>query len=499
MTPSAYDSRPTRWLLLLLLLLPLTVHAQPAPPDFSPDAVELRIMTFNIWIGGELVDFGKVIEAIQAAEADIVGLQEAGGNTARIAQALGWQHYSERMHIVSRYPLIDPPGADGRYIFAQMRPGQVIALSNLHLPSDPYGPYMLRDGETLEDMLENERTLRLAALQPFLDVLAGLAAQGYPVLLTGDFNTPSHLDWTEAQVGVVAHVPFPVAWPVTLAMTEAGFIDTYRAAHPDPAAKVGMTWTPGYPAPRLRENELVDRIDHIYASSGVVVVNSEIVGEPGGPDVDFAVDPYPSDHRGVVSTVRVVPAAPPLLTAVKRRVITQGDEIVVFYAAPEGEATDRIVIVPVGGVVPDDNLMSLPPMEAEFFGAVTFGSYTLTPGEYAAVLVGTDNTELARSRFWVLAPGAQPRIATAQPAYTVDEAIRVEWANAPDNRYDWIAVYPAGESDLYNYLAFVYTESASAGSLTLDALGLEPGAYEVRLMRDDWYVVLASASFTITE
>ena len=42
-------------------------------------------MTFNIWLGGDVVDFGNVIAAIQASQADIVGLQEAEGNTRRVA------------------------------------------------------------------------------------------------------------------------------------------------------------------------------------------------------------------------------------------------------------------------------------------------------------------------------------------------------------------------------------------------------------------------------
>jgi hypothetical protein len=56
---------------------------------------------------------------------------------------------------------------------------------------------------------------------------------------------------------------------------------------------------------------------------------------------------------------------------------------------------------------------------------------------------------------------------------------------------------------LYNYLGFVYTGARVDGSLALDeeTLGarLEPGRYDVRLMRDDVYVVLAAARFTVTK
>jgi endonuclease/exonuclease/phosphatase family metal-dependent hydrolase len=461
--------------------------------------VELRVMTFNIWVGGELVDFNKVIEAIELAQADVVGLQEPGGNARRLAEALDW-HVSERMHIISRFPLIDPPGANGMYLFVQIAPGQVVAMSNVHLPSDPYGPYLVRDGEALEAVLQNEADTRMPALQPFLDVLPGLVEAGYPLFFTGDFNTPSHLDWTAEAAEVMPHIMYPVEWPVTQALEAVGFVDTYRAAHPDPVAVVGMTWTPGYPVSRpLDEGEVVDRIDYVFAAGQAEVVDSQIVGELGGPDVAIGVVPYPSDHRGVVSTVRVMPIAPPLFTAFDRRVLRVGDPIVVRYAAPTGEDTDRIVIVPVGASAADEGLMSLPPMEADFYGAVTFGSQTLAPGAYEAVLVDGNGEEHARNQFWLLARDAVPEIRTTQPSFTAAEAITVEWQNAPDNRYDWVGIYPAGESDLYNYLGFLYTEQASSGEVSFSDLGLAPGDYEVRLMRDDWYVVLASSTFSVTE
>ena len=54
------------------------------------DPVTLRLMVFNIEEGGAGVDLGKVVEAIRRADPDIVALQEAMGNTARVADALGW-------------------------------------------------------------------------------------------------------------------------------------------------------------------------------------------------------------------------------------------------------------------------------------------------------------------------------------------------------------------------------------------------------------------------
>ena len=137
-------------------------------------------MTFNVWLGGDVVDFGKVIETIQASGADIVGLQEPEGNTRRIAAALGWPYWSDRLHVVSRYPLIDPPEARGEYVLAQIRPGEVFALANVHLTSDPYGPYAVRDGRPLARVLALERRTRLPEIRAELRALRPATRRGHP-------------------------------------------------------------------------------------------------------------------------------------------------------------------------------------------------------------------------------------------------------------------------------------------------------------------------------
>ena len=59
---------------------------------------------------------------------------------------------------------------------------------------------------------------------------------------------------------------YVVEWPVSRKLEELGFHDSYRAIHPDPAAKPAFTWTPGYPIGTVSPDEVHDRIDFIYAA-----------------------------------------------------------------------------------------------------------------------------------------------------------------------------------------------------------------------------------------
>lgn len=43
---------------------------------------------------------------------------------------------------------------------AEVTPGRVVAVANTHPPSDPYGPYLVRDGGSRSDVLKLERDTR---------------------------------------------------------------------------------------------------------------------------------------------------------------------------------------------------------------------------------------------------------------------------------------------------------------------------------------------------
>jgi endonuclease/exonuclease/phosphatase family metal-dependent hydrolase len=490
-------------------------------------AVRLRVMTLNIFYGGDELNLTsgnwcsrpdgcpetlvKVIEAIRAAGPDIVGLEEAERNTRVIAEALGW-HHSERTQFISRYPLIDPPGGDGIYIFAAIAPGRVVALANVHLPADPYGPYLVRDGASPEEVRALEESLRLPAIRDQLRLLPGLAAAGIPVFLTGDFNTPSHYDWTEAVAAVREEVRYPFDWPVSVALADAGFSDSYRVVHPDPVAVPGFTWTPG--GPESVRDEVHDRIDWVLAAGPARAIGSQIVGEVGGPDVDFAVDPYPTDHRGVVSTFETTPGEAPILVAVGSRRVTVGEDLVVTFHA-RGETDERVALVPAGGTAADAVAVMRTGPGSPTDGRVVFPTSGLPPAAYEAVLLDGRDAVLSRGPFWLYAPGTPTVVTTSKAVYAPGEPIVVSWTNAPGFRWDWLGVYAPGEVDSSpiatnceasycgntRYLLYEYTRTAIEGTAAFTEASfpgwttwpLGPGTYEIRLLLDDGYRSVASS------
>jgi endonuclease/exonuclease/phosphatase family metal-dependent hydrolase len=504
---------------LLACLLP-TATAAAAVDASGAGGVRLRVMTLNIFYGGDELDlrtndwcakrsgcqaaFAKVLETIRASGADVIGLEEAEHSTRRIARALGW-FASERLQVVSRYRLIDPPAGDGVFIYVELGPGQVVAIANAHLPSTPYGPYRVRDGATPVRLDALERRVRLPAAQVHLEVLPALASDGIPVFLTGDFNSPSHLDWTPAAAAVRPEVPFAFDWPVSRAYADAGFRDSYREVHPDPVAVPGFTWTPG--GPESIRREVHDRIDWVLASGAARAVASDLVGERGGPDVDIAVSPYPSDHRGVASTFVVRPGEPPVFGAPERRRLSIGDTLsVVFHGT--GRAGERVAIARARST----NVLVEEATLAED-GTLGFTTRGWRRGAHEVLLLDKSGEAVSRAPFWLYRPGERTKVRTSKRVYEKGEPIGVSWSNAPGMRWDWLAVYRVkpGSKTHYStpgcnagycgngaYLVYEYTKTAIEGKTAFSRASagpwpLRPGLYEVRLLVDDGYSSVAKS------
>ena len=493
-------------LLVAALLIPALALGPVA--SAAPASVPLSLLTFNIEYGGTVIDFAKIVEAVVKADADVVGINEGYAHVRKIARMAGYDYWNNRLDLMSRYPFVDPPGADGRYVFIELSPGQVVAVTNVHLASSDYGPRRILDGWSRKKVLRTERKVRLPDLRPFVRALEPVAASGIPSFVMGDLNSPSHTDYTAATVGQRPQIRWPVPWPVTRLLERKGFVDSWHAVHPDPTTDEGLTWPAGRPRSsdswNPRKDAPQDRIDQIWvAGGGATPVDSLVVGERGGPGVSISVKPWGSDHRAVRSSFDVIPGTPPVLAAAAPRLTDAGSDLSVTYHAP-GAPGERLVVVPAGGDPSTEGIEAqATPGGQPVDGSVTFPTGALAPGAYEAVLVDAADAPLSRGPFWVRPPGGAPVLDTTKWAFGVGEPIGVTWTLAPGNRFDWIGVYDRhADPWVAYYKGYIYTRASEEGSGVLGRAAiprwpLPPGRYTVYYLLTDNYRKVATADFVI--
>ena len=279
--------------------------------EASKAGERITILTFNIWVGGENADADKAksrawtTRVMRTSQADVICLQESRGNAPSYGEALGYNVFeqSSSTAILTRFAIREAtPEKWG--VRLELEGGQLIWVFNAHFLHAPYQPYQLasipyHNGRFIRAESAAVTEARLArgeaAIQCLREMQAPLQA-GVPTFLTGDFNEPSHLDWTRAAVDGSVR-PLAVEWPTTKLFADGGLADAYRTLHPDPVASPGYTWTPR-PSPR----EVHDRIDFVlYAGRRVRVTDARIIGDKK-PQADWVITPYPSDHRAVIAT-----------------------------------------------------------------------------------------------------------------------------------------------------------------------------------------------------
>jgi endonuclease/exonuclease/phosphatase family metal-dependent hydrolase len=288
----------------------------------------IRVMSFNLWHGGDAGQqpLQRTVEVIRQSRADIVGLQETAGvapegqprpdRAADIAKRLGWSYVDqgERTGVISRFEIVGTtPRKWG--VKLNLPSGRQVYLLNVHFAHAPYQPYQLLDIPYENAPFLNSAEQAVAAAQAArgeqvrrcLAEVKSAAAEGLTMFLTGDFNEPSHRDWTTA-AAAAKQCPLCVEWPSTKAVEDAGFVDVFRNVYPDPVKSPGRTWTP---TTRLTDpKDRHDRIDFVFMHGTDARIKSiEIVGE-SAEFADIVVTPYPSDHRAVVADVELAESGP---------------------------------------------------------------------------------------------------------------------------------------------------------------------------------------------
>lgn len=278
----------------------------PLPSSVEAETPQrLKAQVWNIWHGGhrfgKQVGVQRVIEVLKKENADVIGLVETYGSGAIIADSLGYYFYliSSNLSILSRYPIEEtipvfkPFNAGGAFIRLSER--QKIAFFDIWLHYLPDITDLNKGKAAVRKYEEEETKTRLPEIRAILKEIGPqlAAAEQTPVLLVGDFNVDSHLDWTEETRPL--HNGVTVNLPVSREMAKAGFHDSFRELSPDVRVNPGTTWSPLINLGASPVSCIPQRIDFIYyrGSKWIPFRSEALRHHPVG---------WPSDHGSVTTS-----------------------------------------------------------------------------------------------------------------------------------------------------------------------------------------------------
>lgn len=316
---------------------------------------KLKVLQMNIWQEGTMVDggFEAIVNEIIHTDADLIFFSEIRNYNGkqfvpRIIDALhekGKQYYGNSptkldVGIISKYKPYDqteiyPDGqGSGSILRVLMNVDKhIVAAYSAHLNYTNYACYLPRgyDGYTWKKLpspitdadsvlAANRRSWRDESIQEFLNKAIKDIEKGYRVILGGDFNEPSHLDWQTDSKDQWDHNGAVINWDCSTLLYNNGFKDAYRIIHPDVITHPGFTFPSDNSlvavgklswAPEADERDRIDFI-YYYPVSGFAPSEAFIVGPTSsivrGKRVkedteDLFIPPlsaWPSDHKAIL-------------------------------------------------------------------------------------------------------------------------------------------------------------------------------------------------------
>lgn len=281
----------------------------------------LKVLSWNIWHAGHYKKYNdKACEGtrgiLKKSDADVILMIETYGCSDEIADHLGYYHrlLSSNLSIYSRYPIvktitfpdsISTSNFGGVELDVKGKRVRVFDTWLNYLPDERLVPTDKSEAEILawddEGTRDDEIRRIMSVMRPFM-----AESDSIPIIMTGDFNDHSHLDWTEATKDLYNHGGAVVHWTASKVMEENGFKDSFREMHPDPSKSVeelGPTWY--WTGDESEIKDRLDRIDFIYYQGKKIrPVKSESYNTDIGGMLDFYGDQffYASDHGFVMTT-----------------------------------------------------------------------------------------------------------------------------------------------------------------------------------------------------
>ena len=249
------------------------------------------VATYNINYAN--VNLPKAVESILASKADVVFLQETNRQSERYlrrrlartypyiafhhAPAAGGMAFLSKVPLSKLRRLPAKYGWFGASLANAKLNGRKVLLANVHLvPTDP------RRAKTLKELMGAFTSAEAVRLRELKYILSKLP-RGSPMLLGGDFNSPSGM-------------------PVAQLLASRGWIDSAASVAPERADLTTWHWdTPN--------GELRQRLDYIYHTAEIRCRASRVIRSKA------------SDHDLVVSTLEWAPkrsaASRPAVAAVR--------------------------------------------------------------------------------------------------------------------------------------------------------------------------------------
>lgn len=329
---------------LLLFVLNLSAHGK-----------ELRVLQFNIWQEGTVVNggFDAIVDNIVSLKPDMVTFCEVRNYKdvkfiPRLVKALGekgMKYYGKESvstGIISLYPIekqavVSPLENDhGSVLKANIKVGSAeVALYAAHLDYLNYACFLPRgyDGSTFQQiaapvtnidsiLADNRASYRDDEIRSFIEDAKKERAKGSIVILGGDFNEPSLLDWQKDTKDMRDHNGVVIDWDCSKLLLDNGYKDSYRVIYPNAVKHPGFTFPADNKDVELKKLVWAskvderDRIDFIYyypmkslKLKGVSIVgpsgsisHGQRVADETGEHFIPSKGVWPTDHKALMTT-----------------------------------------------------------------------------------------------------------------------------------------------------------------------------------------------------